>query len=279
MESAEKDARLDLVVSQLDKSLANQAAANAQLQAQQQQLESQGQNLAALNQNLGKVLNVPEPVECPKAVACPAVPESSTKMVVGGLEEVWFPDLGLALTARIDTGAETSSLDARNIELFERDGKRWVRFELSTPKRAHPNHWSAGWAHCRRFINPALPKRNGARWSSMGIVIGRSSQTAEFGLSDRSHMGYQVLIGRNILKDVMVVDVSKKNIAPYVLPIKSPRTQTEPRSEPEAHVLHDSCPDGLERDPDSGAAAYDNGYAVSARPGEIRVAGRSQDRF
>ena len=30
--------------------------------------------------------------------------------------------------------------------------------------------------------------------------------------------GYQALIGRSILKDVMVVDVSKKNIAPYVAP-------------------------------------------------------------
>jgi threonine synthase len=41
-------------------------------------------------------------------------------------------------------------------------------------------------------------------------------------LSDRSHLGYQVLIGRNILKDVMVVDVSKQNIAPYVLPKATP---------------------------------------------------------
>ena len=56
----------------------------------------------------------------------------------------------------------------------------------------------------------------------MGIVIGRSNQTAEFTLSDRSHLGYQALIGRNVLKDVMIVDVSKKNIAPYVLPKKTP---------------------------------------------------------
>lgn len=220
MQNAEKDARLDLVVSQLDKSLANQAAASAQLQAQQQQLETQNQNLAALNQSLGKALDVPEPVECPKAVACPPVPESSTKMVVGGLEAVWFPDLGLELTARIDTGAETASLDAREIQQFERDGKPWVRFTILNPKTDTPETLE------RRLVRTVGIYQSGAAEATrrpvvkLGILIGQVEQTAEFGLSERSHTGYQVVIGRSILKDVMVVDVSRKNIAPYVRPDK-----------------------------------------------------------
>jgi hypothetical protein len=52
----------------------------------------------------------------------------------------------------------------------------------------------------------------------LGVTIGHISQTAEFTLSDRSHLDYQLLIGRNILQDVMVVDVSEKDIAPYVIP-------------------------------------------------------------
>jgi hypothetical protein len=59
----------------------------------------------------------------------------------------------------------------------------------------------------------------------MGIIIGNNEQTAQFSLSNRSHMGYQALIGRSILKDVMVVDVSKKNIAPYTRPEKSSNTK------------------------------------------------------
>ena len=54
--------------------------------------------------------------------------------------------------------------------------------------------------------------------TELGITIGHISQTAEFTLSDRSHLDYQVLVGRNILQDMMVVDVSRKNIAPYQLP-------------------------------------------------------------
>jgi hypothetical protein len=52
----------------------------------------------------------------------------------------------------------------------------------------------------------------------LGIVVGNVRQTAEFTLSNRSHLDYQVLVGRNILSDVMVVDVSRVNVAPPRLP-------------------------------------------------------------
>ncbi len=212
------DPRLDKLVSQSDQALANQATVNAQLQAQQQQLEAQQQNLAALNVNLGNAFKTPEAGECPKAAACPSVLEVSNKMVVGGLEKVWFPDLGLALMARIDTGAATASMDAQEIEQFERDGERWVRFTIANPKSDKPEILE------RRLVRTlGFSKTDGAETKrrpvvKMGIVIGQNEQTAEFSLSDRSHADYQVKIGRSILRDVMVVDVSKKNVAPYIVP-------------------------------------------------------------
>jgi hypothetical protein len=220
-----EDPRLDQLLSGMEQSLANQAAFNTQLQEQQRRLELQQQQLESLSQGLGK--KSPEVVStvvnnCPKPVACPSPEKASNKLVVGQLEQVWLSDPELALTARIDTGAETSLLYARNINLFERDGKRWVRFELINPATGAPASLER---RLKRTVGISQAGSSATKRRpvvKMGIVIGRSNQTAEFTLSDRSHQEYQALIGRNILKDVMIVDVSKKNIAPYVLPKKSP---------------------------------------------------------
>jgi len=132
------DSRLDQLVLKVDQSLSNQAMVNAQLQEQWRQLDLQQQHLQLLSQDLGRVLEKPVETSCPEAVVCPALKKIFSKMVVGALEEIWLSDLEIALTARIDTGAQTSSLDARNIELFERDGKRWVRFEIVNPRTNEP---------------------------------------------------------------------------------------------------------------------------------------------
>jgi hypothetical protein len=42
------------------------------------------------------------------------------------------------------------------------------------------------------------------------FVIGNHTQVAEFTLTDRSHLTHQVLIGRNVLRDVMLIDVGKE---------------------------------------------------------------------
>mgnify|MGYP001795346356 FL=1 len=48
----------------------------------------------------------------------------------------------------------------------------------------------------------------------LGIQLGPVRQLAEFTLSNRSHLDYQMLVGRNILRDVMLVDVSEDNLVP-----------------------------------------------------------------
>lgn len=50
----------------------------------------------------------------------------------GRYEWVSLPELDRTLQAKMDTGAYTSSLSAKDIELFQRDGEEWVRFRLAT---------------------------------------------------------------------------------------------------------------------------------------------------
>jgi hypothetical protein len=216
-----EDPRMGQLVAGMDKCLVNQALTNEQLRGQKQQLEQQKQQLEMLREGLAVAQAVPldeEAAIIPTAEACAGPPESSSKQLVGQLEQVWLQNLQLALPARIDTGAETASLDARNIELFERDGRRWVRFEILHPDSGEPLLMERKLKRMVAIIQSNTAEAERRPVIKLGVTIGSISQTAEFTLSNRSHLDYQLLIGRNILQDVMVVDVSKKNIAPYVTP-------------------------------------------------------------
>jgi hypothetical protein len=45
------------------------------------------------------------------------------------------------------------------------------------------------------------------------ISVGKLNQQLEVSLTDRGNFEFPVLIGRNFLRDVAVVDVSQRNIA------------------------------------------------------------------
>ena len=137
-----------------------------------------------------------------------------TKLLVGRQERVWLEDFNLSLPARVDTGAETASLDARNIALFERNGDPWVRFEIVHPESGGAVPLEKRMVRKARIIQANSEQAERRPVISLGIVIGSVRQQAEFTLSNRSHLDYQVLVGRNILADMMIVDVSQTNIAP-----------------------------------------------------------------
>lgn len=178
------------------------------------QLDSTLQSLVNDTANLADLCVDKTPVSQP--VAEPAALDEATpaKLIVGRRESIWVEDLQLALSARIDTGAETASLDARAIEQFERDGKPWVQFEIPNPNAEEALVLE------RPLIRQALvvqassetPERRPV--IELGIQLGPVRQLAEFTLSDRSHLDYQMLVGRNILRDVMIVDVSESNLVP-----------------------------------------------------------------
>lgn len=200
---------------------------------QQQLLLSQQEQFQAaftqLNETLAKPLQIEGPVvrlvpsqapNChpasPKQQSVDANGKSdlSQKQIVGEIEQAYLAELGLTLKARIDTGATTSSIDARNIQAFERDGEQWVRFNILNPDTNQMVQFEK--IRVRKVkINQANSDTPETRpVVEMQIAIGEVSQLAEFTLSNRSHLDYQLLVGRNILRDVMIVDVSQSLIAP-----------------------------------------------------------------
>ncbi len=134
---------------------------------------------------------------------------STDKIVIGSEEYVWLEDLQTYFKARIDTGATTSSLNATDLIEFERDGKKWVKFNLSTMDSDQPQAIEA------KVVRTILIRQSNSTESvrrpiiELPVKLGSIKMLAEFTLADRSHMAFPVLLGRTFLKDMVMVDVAK----------------------------------------------------------------------
>ena len=132
------------------------------------------------------------------------------KLVIGAVEAVSFSGIDdLMLDARIDTGATTSSLHVTSSQIFERDGARWVSFTF--PKDGVDGNEEITLE--RPLARSVLIKRKGVDSQErpviiMNIRIGKLERTSEFTLTDRTGFEFPVLIGRNFLTDMAIVDVS-----------------------------------------------------------------------
>jgi hypothetical protein len=154
------------------------------------------------------------PVEVPVIVEVPATQHTSGDkelLVLGSREFITLLDSGLRLEARVDTGAETSSIHATNITPFERDGRRWVRFQIKANETEEPVTLA------QRVKRTVLIRQIDAPDQRRFVVqlwtrIGEVKEKLSFTLADRSGFDYPVLLGRNFLTDTAIVDVSRKHV-------------------------------------------------------------------
>lgn len=120
--------------------------------------------------------------------------------LIGRREWVNFPSLNIVkLEAKIDTGAYTSSIHCKSIHL--------INEELHVTFLDNSNHI---------FSNYSLKKIKNSfgeteeRFILKTIIhIARKKIHTTISLSDRANMRYPVLIGRRLLKNKFIVDVSK----------------------------------------------------------------------
>ena len=121
-----------------------------------------------------------------------------------------FPEWGLeAVKAKIDTGARTSALHAYDIEEFERDGLRWVRFVV------HP--WQRNADDLKVVEAVQVDQRHVT--SSSGaksfrpvvravIDLAGAPHDVEITLTRRDEMGFRMLLGRKAMAGHYLIDPS-----------------------------------------------------------------------
>lgn len=142
---------------------------------------------------------------------------AAEKTVYGLNEYAQLPELGRVLAAKLDTGAKTASLSARNIERFRREGETWVRFELDTGEdgSAPIEKPLARISKIKRRagdFDPDEDKTYTARpVIALDVCLGNTLRTIEVNLTDRSAFQYPLLIGSEALKrfDALVDPILK----------------------------------------------------------------------
>ena len=126
------------------------------------------------------------------------------KQTIGWLEEVKINGSKFQLKAKIDTGATTSSLNAKVIKKFSKDGKKWIRFrvENKTGQKIVLERQLLHYVKIKRKL--ALPLKRPV--VELGICLGTVYRELEVNLSNRKNFEYQMLIGRNYLHSHFLVD-------------------------------------------------------------------------
>ena len=209
------EARLDATLSNLEARLTDTMfRQNAQLSSNHHAF------MKALQQD---IKNLKKQITPPAPAVQPATPEAATadypenetrdgKLVVGETESVWLDAVSDSFPARIDTGATTSSLSAQDITVFERDGKPWVSFNLAHEGVEEKLSVETPLVRYVRIRQASADSTERRPVVALTMRLGRLSEKTEFTLTDRSQMAYPVLLGREFLKDIAVVDIARQNV-------------------------------------------------------------------
>jgi hypothetical protein len=118
--------------------------------------------------------------------------------IFGICEYVSIPELGLDnVLAKIDTGAYSGALHCSKIEeiIRESDRKKVLRF---TPSDNHSNTMELT-RYVKSYVRSSSGHRAKRYLFDTDIVIKGVTYSARIGLSDRSDMNYEILIGRRFL--------------------------------------------------------------------------------
>ncbi len=131
--------------------------------------------------------------------------------IIGWREQLALPDLGIReVKAKIDTGARSSALHAWDVETFERNGRRMVRFKVHPYQQDTHRTVSAeaelfdqrqvrnsgGQTQVRPMILTTV-ELNGDRW------------LIELTLTNRDVMGFRMLLGRQAVRRRFLVDAGR----------------------------------------------------------------------
>ncbi len=143
-----------------------------------------------------------------------APPKKEPLKTVGWREWVAFPEFGgPSVRAKVDTGARTSAIHARNIKITTREGREIAEFDIYPHQRD-----SQTVLHCQAPIVARRRIRNSGGHVQDRVIVRTTIRLGEdvfeidLSLTRRDRMGYRMLLGRRALKKRYVVDAGRSYV-------------------------------------------------------------------
>ena len=133
--------------------------------------------------------------------------KGEARRVVGRFETIAIPGVVEGVIAKVDTGADTSSIHCERIKEVAQEGKQLLRYSFEPTGGA----WHETAAYSRRAVRSSNGQVAQRYAVVVPIQIGGHKFQAAVTLSRRDDMGYAMLLGRRFLRDNrLVVDVSRR---------------------------------------------------------------------
>ena len=133
--------------------------------------------------------------------------DTQEKHIIGWIEKVEILPEKFSLAAKIDTGADHSSLSVSNPTEFLKGQEKWIRFSIALEEEKTVTLEKP----IKRFANI---KRKGAPSQRRAVVLFNLcvgtlyKKNVPVNLADRTGFKYSMLIGRSFLKGSAIVDSS-----------------------------------------------------------------------
>ncbi len=132
-------------------------------------------------------------------------------LLIGWREWCALPQLGIpAIKVKIDTGARTSAMHAFNIQSQMKKGRDFVSFSVF-PIQADKNIM----VNCeapvvdKRVVTSSTGHRELRFIILTQITLGQQTREIELSLSNRDPLKFRMLLGREALKNLAVIDATR----------------------------------------------------------------------
>lgn len=146
------------------------------------------------------------PLFCLLPLACCADNDNDAE-VFGWIEPVILVDAGFQLEAKLDTGADSSSLGATHIRRVRVGEKRYVRYSVLNPETDEFLSIKSPYIRTARIRSHSGSSQR-RRVVEMIICLGNQRRKVEVNLVDRNEFDYPMLLGRSALHGIAIVDPS-----------------------------------------------------------------------